>query len=235
MTNEAKPASRLTTALLLAGLFLVLALVCCAVVAFAALILPRPASPAVTAPASAAALPQMSDLPAWLPDRNSLPGGMKLVEEKRTSNKDIAGEQDNPEEYLRKLDSFGRVEGFSREYGSTDPCRTRGMRYIKMTLILHRDGVGAQQYVDWMEATDREAENFKINTVGNYGYQFWGSPYIEECPDTPDEHMAMIFFRRGNVVGFVEVSAALGNNSDADILSVAQSIAHNIDTEIKSK
>lgn len=235
MTNDSKSASSLTTVLLLGGLFIVLSLACCAVVAAAALVLPRAASRTLTAPARAIDSPQVSDFPDWLPDRRNLPAGMKLVEEMRTSNQYIAEQQDDPQDYLQKLESFGREDGFSREYGSTDPCRTRGVRYVQMTLILHKDSAGAQRYVDWMEASDREAEDFKTVLTGDYGYKFWDSPYIDECSEVPGERMAMIFFRRGSVVAFVEVSAAEENNSDAEILSIAESIAQTLDARIQGR
>lgn len=173
-----------------------------------------------------------SKLKEWLPGKEVIPPGMILSDIYKTTNEQVAENYPNRKEMLRLLDDWGREESYTNLYFSPDRCTTAGPRSIKLSVILHKDGLGAQQYLEWLRNRDqKKALKIRDYTIGNSGYQVW--QMTEGNCAYKEEKQIDISFRRNNAQGVVSIT---GEDSQSDqLLEIAIRLAKILDENIQKR
>lgn len=173
-----------------------------------------------------------SPLKQWMLPSSDIPSDMILISRQTNSNKDIAKQYSDQDEMLKRLSSFGREDGYSQDYASKDRCRVTGPRSIHIALVLHKDGNGVQQYLQWIVNTKLEAEKLQQIDIGDGGFV----TYIRQegfCFEKYSERVVDVSFRRNKVMGTVSVSGSAQKNQDQELSVLAERLAKNLDSQIQ--
>lgn len=213
----------LTKAIKRAALYLAVAIVGFLVLGFSAIYLPENLMLRHT---------ESSEVKDWLPGKDIIPSGMVLIERYKMTNEDVAEGYSNHDEVLRLIEGWGREDGYRNLYLSKDRCTTAGPRLITLSIILHKDEAGAQQYLEWMREMDQtKATEFGNLYVGNGGYQFWLDSE-SSCPEKPERQIEIVF-RRNYALGTVVIAGT--KRQDDQLLEAAIRLAKVLDENIQKK
>jgi hypothetical protein len=209
-----------------AALYLAIAVASFFVLGFAALYLPEDMT------LDYAGSKNRSEVQDWLPGKEVIPPDMILIERYKTTNQESANRYPNRDEMLRWLEGWGRKESYSNLYLSRDRCTPSGPQSIRLSIILHKDETGAQQYLDWLKERDRSTSaDFQTLDIGNGGHQFW-QVTEDPCSDKTRKKVEIIF-RHNHALGVVGVAGGWGQ--DEQLQEIALRLAGSLDDCIRKE
>jgi hypothetical protein len=227
MRNKLDQQTPLKKALILLIGCLAAAIVLFGVLMVAALLIPGNLFPALSRSSGG------EELKDWLLAQDALPPQMMLVEQHEVTNQNVADSYPDSKQMLPVVQSWGREDGYSQTYLPQDRCSSGGLHSIGLSVISHKDSVGAQQQLDWSQSRDKADANLLDQVeIGNDGYEFWQTIDSQCLPGDKDQQVS-IFFRRNSAGGVVVVSGKKGEANIIEIQQTAERLANLLDVRLQ--